>query len=155
MPTPSSLPGEREIRVYVAGPLSRDPLRGTHEAIGAATALFDRGVIPFVPHLCVLWETVAPRTYEDWMRFCFAWLRQCDAVLRLPGESSGADREVDLARSLGLPVFLDREAVFRWADARRGTSACLRCAAPGLSRLVGGLCDGVSGEDCPNRRADG
>jgi hypothetical protein len=32
-------------------------------------------------------------------------LEHCDAVLRLPGESTGADRDVAIARERGLPVF--------------------------------------------------
>ena len=34
-------------------------------------------------------------------------LRHCDAVLRLPGESTGADRDVAIANELGLPVYHD------------------------------------------------
>ena len=34
-------------------------------------------------------------------------LEHCDAVLRLPGESTGADRDVEIARQRGLPVFHD------------------------------------------------
>ena len=32
-------------------------------------------------------------------------LRHCDAVLRLPGESTGADQDVAIARSRGIPVY--------------------------------------------------
>jgi hypothetical protein len=32
-------------------------------------------------------------------------LEHCDAVLRLPGESTGADQDVAIARERGLPVF--------------------------------------------------
>ena len=32
-------------------------------------------------------------------------LAHCDAVLRLPGESTGADRDVEIARERGLPVY--------------------------------------------------
>ena len=32
-------------------------------------------------------------------------LRRCDAVLRLPGSSKGADEDVRLAKERGLPVF--------------------------------------------------
>ena len=32
-------------------------------------------------------------------------LRHCDAVLRLPGESTGADEDVRIARERGLPVY--------------------------------------------------
>ncbi|GAA1673298.1 hypothetical protein GCM10009830_19490 [Glycomyces endophyticus] len=34
-------------------------------------------------------------------------LQHCDAVLRLPGESTGADQDVATARRLGLPVYHD------------------------------------------------
>jgi hypothetical protein len=34
-------------------------------------------------------------------------LQHCDAVLRLPGESAGADLDVATAERLGLPVFSD------------------------------------------------
>lgn len=32
-------------------------------------------------------------------------LQRCDAVLRLPGESAGADNDVAIARERGLPVY--------------------------------------------------
>lgn len=38
-------------------------------------------------------------------------LRQCDAVLRLPGESTGADQDVAIARERGLPVYYRIEDV--------------------------------------------
>jgi hypothetical protein len=34
-------------------------------------------------------------------------LEHCDAVLRLPGDSTGADHDVRLARERGLPVYND------------------------------------------------
>lgn len=34
-------------------------------------------------------------------------LEHCDAVLRLPGESAGADEDVRIARAAGLPVYTD------------------------------------------------
>jgi hypothetical protein len=34
-------------------------------------------------------------------------LRHCNAVLRLPGNSKGADEDVRLARERGLPVYFD------------------------------------------------
>ena len=34
-------------------------------------------------------------------------LRRCDAVLRLPGASKGADEDVRIATERGLPVFMD------------------------------------------------
>jgi hypothetical protein len=91
---------------YVAGPFSSNPALNTHRAAMVAYQLFEEGVFAFVPHVRLLEDTIAPgRSYEDWMAFCLAWLERSDAVLRLPGESPGADREVAHAQELGIPVF--------------------------------------------------
>ena len=41
-------------------------------------------------------------------------LQHCDAVLRLPGESTGADQDVAIARERGLPVYHRVEDVPGW-----------------------------------------
>ena len=38
-------------------------------------------------------------------------LQRCDAVLRLPGESRGADQDVAIARSRNLPVYFSLDEV--------------------------------------------
>ncbi|WEH43776.1 DUF4406 domain-containing protein [Streptomyces sp. AM 2-1-1] len=38
-------------------------------------------------------------------------LTRCDAVLRLPGESAGADQDVATARRRGLPVYFEASAI--------------------------------------------
>jgi hypothetical protein len=40
-------------------------------------------------------------------------LEHCDAVLRLPGESTGADQDVAIAEQRGLPVYYRFEDVPR------------------------------------------
>lgn len=40
-------------------------------------------------------------------------LERCDAVLRLPGESKGADQDVAIARQRGIPVFFGLSEVPR------------------------------------------
>jgi hypothetical protein len=40
-------------------------------------------------------------------------LTKCDAVLRLPGESKGADQDVRIARERGLKVFFSLEEVLQ------------------------------------------
>lgn len=34
-------------------------------------------------------------------------LEKCDAVLRIPGESKGADNDVQIAKEKGIPVYFD------------------------------------------------
>lgn len=41
-------------------------------------------------------------------------LAHCDAVLRLPGESTGADQDVAIARERGLPVYYRLEELPGW-----------------------------------------
>jgi hypothetical protein len=38
-------------------------------------------------------------------------LQHCDAVLRLPGESRGADQDVEIARQRGIPVYTALEEI--------------------------------------------
>lgn len=92
--------------VYVAGPYTKgDVARNVATAIEAAETLLNLGHTPFVPHLTHFWHLLYPHPYETWLAYDNVWLMQCDAVLRLPGESAGADAEVCLAVKLGIPVF--------------------------------------------------
>lgn len=115
------------LRVYVAGPYTADPETCTATAIEAGDQLLDAGYAPFVPHVLHYWHTLhTERHYEDWMRIDLTWLRAADAVLRLPGESPGADQEVALARELGIPVVDSVEGV-AGAVAEAGEDAPLVC----------------------------
>ncbi len=94
------------IKVYIAGPLSKgDHMVNVRNAILAATELWQAGFAPYCPHLTAFWHMVTPMPYPEWLVMDNEWLPVCHAVLRLPGESSGADGEVALAQSLSIPVF--------------------------------------------------
>lgn len=93
------------LRVYVSGPISSNPKANALIAIEYADVLLDMGFAPYIPHLSVFWGEVCPHEYEDWMKLDFAWIEVCNAVLRFPGHSPGADREIVFAEGLGIPVF--------------------------------------------------
>lgn len=95
------------VRVYISGPYSADPERCTRDAIAAADRLLRLGFAPLVPHLKHAWITQADHSYEDWLRLDLAWVQAADVLLRLPGASPGADREVAHARARGIPVMRD------------------------------------------------
>ena len=44
-------------------------------------------------------------------------LQHCDAVLRLPGESTGADQDVAIAEQRGIPVYHRVEEIPGYAEA--------------------------------------
>ena len=93
------------ISVYVAGPYSKHMVDGTRNAILAAEELRKAGYLPFVPHLSLLWDLVCPSPYDEWIQYDLAWLNKCDMLLRLPGESPGADMEMAHAEKLRIPIF--------------------------------------------------
>lgn len=109
-------------RVYIACPISKgDPLHNIQQADDAFFALLKAGFAPFNP----IWSMFADGAYrsnsgavaayashlprgtihEDWMEADLPWVAVAHAVLRLPGESRGADMEVLLAHKLNIPVF--------------------------------------------------
>lgn len=93
-------------RIYVAGPYTKgDVAENVYKAFAAANDLADLGFAPFVPHATHFWHMIFQRPYEFWLDLDNQFLPTCHAVLRLPGESNGADKEVALAGRLGIPVF--------------------------------------------------
>lgn len=107
--------------VYVAGPMSKGDLIGhVRAAMVAGDKIIAAGGMPYLPQVSIIWELASPKAYEHWMEMDFAWIERCDCLVRLPGESSGADREVVHARSLGKPVFFGVDA---YLDAAKTATA--------------------------------
>jgi hypothetical protein len=95
------------MRVYVAGPISKPPLEtNIRRAFDAAHELMVNGFDPFIPHLYCFMQITHPHEYERWMQLDLAFLSVCEAVLRVPGDSPGAERECTHASEVcGIPVF--------------------------------------------------
>jgi len=94
------------IKVYVAGPYTHgDTAENVKIAINIADRLLEHGCSPFVPHLFHFWHLMHEHDYDTWMNLGTEWLKQCDVVLRLPGFSPGADKEVDIARQYAKHVY--------------------------------------------------
>lgn len=117
------IPMTRPLLILIAGPYRSgtggDPalisqnLARLEEASGP---IFRLGHVPMIGEWVALpvLRTVDPRAaaegdvmYETARRL----LQHCDAVLRLPGESSGADKDVEIAQQLGLPVYRSLDEV--------------------------------------------
>lgn len=97
-----------KIYVYIAGPYTHpDPVVNTAEAIRVADKLAVFGFVPFCPHLTLFWHFLRPHEIDFWYQLDLAWLEKCDCVLRLPGESKGADFEIEIAKQLGIPIYYD------------------------------------------------
>jgi len=98
------------MRIYVAGPYSKgETAINVRNAILAGDKLLEMGHTPFIPHLTHFWHYISPKPWDVWLKIDQDWLEVCDAVLRLDGESKGADLEVELAKKLGKPVYYSLE----------------------------------------------
>ena len=112
---------DKTIKVYVAGPLtsSGSVAANIKQASDMGFELMKWGHSPYVPHVMYIWECFSDDfagEYERWMELDFSWLSVCDALIRLPGESKGADREVEYANKNFIRVFHTLWDFLRWAD---------------------------------------
>ena len=100
------------MRIYVAGPMSIGDMESNiRQAINAADWLIKLGHVPFVPHLTHFWNLMSPHSWETWLKIDESWLLVCDCLVRLPGESRGADREVAFCEANNIPVYVGMEAL--------------------------------------------
>lgn len=103
------------MRIYIAGPLnhgSEQEKENISKALSMAQRLIIKGHTPFVPHLYAHLADEYPILDEKTMlALVMSFLPVCDAVLRLPGTSPGADKEVQRALALKMPVFYNFDEV--------------------------------------------
>ena len=96
------------MKIYIAGPYSKgDTAMNVREAILVQDFIEDAlGHMAYNPMLSHFQHLVMPhRDVNYWYEKDILWLRECDAIVRLKGESVGADREVEIARELGLKIY--------------------------------------------------
>lgn len=105
------------LRVYVAGPYTQgDPQTNVDRAIDVGEQITRLGADPFIPHLSHYRHLRYPHSYEFWLEEDIRWLSACDALYRMPGESKGADGEVEYARLHCIPVFDDMGELREWLE---------------------------------------
>jgi hypothetical protein len=94
------------ITVYIASPYTKgDVAENVRYSLQVANTIMEWGAIPFAPLLSHFWHLMFPHPYEFWMKMDFEWIKRCNCLLRLPGESKGADMEVEFAKENGIPVY--------------------------------------------------
>lgn len=100
--------------IYVAGPISQgDTLLNIKNGIDMGVELVKKGFTPYVPHQDFVAYMMHPDVldYETILAQDFDWIERCDALIRLPGPSKGADREIAHCRKVGVPVFYSLSAL--------------------------------------------
>ena len=94
-------------KVYIAGPYSGgDWGTNVKNAVLAGDRVWRAGHVPFIPHTMTgLWSVLSEKSGDEWLEYDLEWLAECDALIRLPGESPGAEVEVSFANESGIDVY--------------------------------------------------
>lgn len=102
-------------KVYISGPITiGDRNHNFYQAATAEKNLMLAGYAPLNPMRSITlpfaWESCMPHSL--WLECDVPWVVSSDVVLRLPGESAGADREVQIARRANIPIVYSEEELF-------------------------------------------
>ena len=116
-----------DIKVYIASPYTKGWMpTNVRLQLETADELIELGYIPYTPLLTHFQEIYSSREEHVWLRIDFAFLKTCNAVLRLKPvgkdgkeiPSVGADQEVELAEKEGIPVFYTIEELNNYFKAK-------------------------------------
>lgn len=128
--------------IYIAGPISKGDLAtNINRATAAFRELAEAGFAPWCPQWScfstgALISPLGGQVYAfataagcdlshgTWLAIDKEFVRRSDAVLRLSGESAGADEEVQYAQALGIPVFGSLSDLLAWANEGRDVVTC-------------------------------
>jgi hypothetical protein len=103
--------------IYIASPYSNgNPAKNVKRQIDAYNLLDELGYLPFAPLLnhFVDLNSEKERSWQDWIDICLDWVRKSDGLLRLSGDSLGADKEVEEAIKNKIPVFHSLDQIEAW-----------------------------------------
>lgn len=96
----------KQIKVYIASPYSKGDIGvNVKTQLDMFETLTNLGFFPIPPLWSHFQHLAHPKSYEFWCDYTMELMLMCNCVLRLPGESSGADNEVKKAEEMGIPVF--------------------------------------------------
>ena len=97
-------------KIYIACPYTKkDVAVNVKKSMDMADEIINLGHAPFCPNLFHFLHMNNPHDYETWMNIDLKWLETCDYLIRVDGESPGADQEVNLAIKKKIPVFYSLE----------------------------------------------
>jgi hypothetical protein len=92
-------------RIYISGPITKGNRSVSFfQAAEAQRRLMENGYAVLNPMLSIMHPDGNNIPYEDWIESDLAYVAVSDFVLRLPGESKGADIETKFAREHGIEV---------------------------------------------------
>lgn len=96
--------------IYISGPITRgDKIHNHHQAILAHRELIKLGFSVINPMVSMTYEWNSEIPHEAWLENDLPHVAAAEAVLRLPGESLGAEMECLYAEECGVPIYTSVE----------------------------------------------
>lgn len=93
--------------LYLAGPISTGQLiQNVREMCYYADMLMNYKLAPYNPASSHTQDLILPRSYSDWLKYDFKMLTKMGLLLRMPGDSKGADMEIIWAKQHGIPIII-------------------------------------------------
>jgi len=103
------------IKVYIASPYTKgDVAVNVKLQLDTYAELMDSGLAPFAPLYSHFQHMAHPRAYDKWLSIDMEWVAVCDCILRIGGESLGADKEVVFMKSINKPVFYSVDELYKY-----------------------------------------
>jgi len=102
--------------IYIAGAISNGHSatpRGIYQNVKTAQFYYEqlikKGYSPILPHLSYYaWLDMKEDVdWKTWIEMDLDYVEASIGLLRIPGESKGADREVEFAKKIGKPVYFN------------------------------------------------
>lgn len=108
--------------IYIAGPYTYpSQIENIKNTCLIADKVLKAGFAALVPHLTAMWDLISPEnwSYESWLALDLEYLRRCDGMLRIEGQSNGADKEETFAKENNIPIFYSvQELIDYYSDKR-------------------------------------
>jgi len=104
-------------KVYIASPYTKgNQLENVNVQMDMYYELVQLGFLPFTPLYSHYVHERNPISYDKWMEIDYKWIDVCDYILRLPGESKGADLEIEYAKNQNKIVFYSVEELTNYIE---------------------------------------
>ena len=92
--------------VYIASPYTHgDVAVNVKNQMDTFIKLRENGFVPIAPLMCHFIHISHPRDYDFWFDTAVDWLLKCDFLVRLKGESAGADKEELIAKENDIKIY--------------------------------------------------
>jgi hypothetical protein len=107
-------------RIYISCAISKgDRTANFAAACQMQKQLMELNCAPLNPALSMMHPDAWVIDHAAWIECDLPWVQVADAVLRIPGESVGADTEVAYAEELGIPIFNSLSELLLWLEIKR------------------------------------